>query len=104
MPGSLKNAMDFLSQEWNYKPVAFVSYGGMSGGMRSVQMAKGVVTTLKMVPLPEAVNIHMVPKYIHDGQFVPEETHVNNLKKVLDELTRWAAALRAMRVTQPALV
>lgn len=101
MPGSLKNALDFLYQEWNYKPVAFISYGGMSGGMRSVQMAKQVVTTLKMVPLAEAVNIHMVPKYIHDGQFVPDETLENNLKKVLAELTRWAAALRAMRVKQP---
>jgi hypothetical protein len=57
-----------------------------------------------MVPLPEAVNIHMVPKYIHDGQFVPEETHENSLKNVLGELSRWAAALRAMRVTQPAPV
>jgi len=104
MPGSLKNALDFLSHEWNYKPVAFVSYGGMSGGMRSVQMAKQVVTTLKMVPLPEAVNIHMVPKYIHDGQFIPDETHEASLKKVLGELTRWAAALRAMRVAQPAPV
>src|SRR6202162_4361025 len=93
MPGSLKNAFDFLIHEWNYKPVAFVSYGGMSGGMRSVQMAKQVVTTLKMMPLPEAVNIHMVPKYIHDGQFVPDETHEASLKKVLGELTRWAAAL-----------
>jgi NAD(P)H-dependent FMN reductase len=100
MPGSLKNAFDFLFHEWNYKPVAFVSYGGMSGGMRSVQMAKQVVTTLKMVPLSEAVNIHMVPKYIHDGEFIPEETHVASLKKVLGELARWAAALRAMRVPQ----
>ena len=103
MPGSLKNAIDFLFHEWNYKPVAFVSYGGMSGGVRSVQMAKQVVTTLKMVPLSEAVNIQMVPKYIHDGQFVPDETHVASLKKVLGELTRWASALRAMRVAQPAL-
>jgi hypothetical protein len=44
----------------------------------------------------------MVPKYIRDGQFVPEETHENSLKKVLGELNRWAAALRVMRVTQPA--
>jgi hypothetical protein len=43
----------------------------------------------------------MVPKYIHDGQFVPDETHQKSLQNVLDELTRWAAALRAMRVTQP---
>src|SRR5258706_13323371 len=104
MPGSLKNPLDFLSPEWNSKPVAFVSYGGMSGGMRSVQMAKQVVTTLKMVPLPEAVNIHMVPKFIHDGHFIPDETHEASLKKVLGELTRWAAALRAMRVSQPAPV
>ncbi len=100
MPGSLKNALDFLFHEWNYKPVAFVSYGGMSGGMRSVQMAKQVVTTLKMVPLSEAVNIHMVPKYIHDGEFVPEDAHVAGLKNVLAELARWSAALRAMRVPQ----
>src|SRR5260221_4410039 len=102
MPGSLKNALDFLSHESNSKPVAFVSYGGMSGGMRSVQMAKQVVTTLKMVPLPEAANIHMVPKYIHDGQFIPAETHEAGLKNVPGELNCWAAALRAMRVPQPA--
>src|SRR6202140_4741687 len=98
MPGSLKNAMDFLSHEWNYKPVAFVSYGGMSGGMRSVQMAKQGVTTLKMGPMPQAREINTGPKYMHDGQFVPDETLENNLKKVLGELIRWAAALRAMRV------
>jgi hypothetical protein len=46
---------------------------------------------IAMVSLPEAVNIHMVPKYIHDGQFIPEETHENGLKMVLGELTRWAA-------------
>src|SRR5260370_37288115 len=101
MPGSLKNAFDFLSQEWNYKPVAFVSYGGMSGGMRSVQMAKGVVTTLQIVPLPKAVNIHMCPKTIHDGQFIPEETQEAGPKKVLGELTRLPAALPARRGPQP---
>src|SRR5437870_5672231 len=28
----LKNALDFLYHEWSYKPVAFVSYGGIAGG------------------------------------------------------------------------
>jgi NAD(P)H-dependent FMN reductase len=40
----LKNAIDYLYQEWQYKPVGFVSYGGTSGGLRAVQMAKLVVT------------------------------------------------------------
>ncbi len=50
MPASLKNALDYLSREWAWKPVAFVSYGNTSAGTRSVQHAKQVVTTLRLVP------------------------------------------------------
>src|SRR5690242_19682950 len=32
LPATLKNALDFLNQEWRYKPVGFVSYGGVSAG------------------------------------------------------------------------
>src|ERR1051325_256103 len=39
-PPSLINALDYLHSEWIYRPVAFVSYGGVSGGLRSVQMTK----------------------------------------------------------------
>lgn len=60
MPATLKNAIDYLFHEWAYKPVAFVSYGGASGGIRSVQMAKQVVTTLRMFPLAEAVALPFV--------------------------------------------
>src|SRR4051794_37691276 len=31
-PPSLVNAIDYLVHEWAYKPVGFVSYGGVSGG------------------------------------------------------------------------
>jgi NAD(P)H-dependent FMN reductase len=54
-PASLKNAIDFLHKQWQYKPVGFVSYGGVAAGTRSVQQLKQVVTALKMVPLFEAV-------------------------------------------------
>src|SRR5690348_6985079 len=37
---ALKNALDYLLREWAYKPVAFVSYGGGSGGLRAVQAIK----------------------------------------------------------------
>src|SRR5690606_31558155 len=56
-PPALVNALNYLYQEWNYNPVGFVSYGGISGGLRSVQMTKNIVTTLKMVPIVEAVSI-----------------------------------------------
>jgi NAD(P)H-dependent FMN reductase len=49
-PPSLVNALDYLQHEWwQYKPVGFVSYGGVPGG-RSVQMTKQIVTALKMMP------------------------------------------------------
>src|SRR3954447_2389920 len=51
-PPALVNALDYLVHEWAYKPVGYVSYGGVSGGLRSVQMNKLVVTALKMMPLP----------------------------------------------------
>ena len=73
-PASLINALDFVYHEWNYKPVAFVSYGGMSGGMRAVQMLKQTLTTLKMVPVTEAVNIPFFAKYINEnGVFLGDE-------------------------------
>ncbi len=55
-PGSLKNALDYLYQEWNGKPVAFVSYG-MDGGRMAVRQLLQVVDELQMRPLKEDVAI-----------------------------------------------
>ncbi len=55
-PASLKNALDYLYQEWNGKPVAFVSYG-MRGGRMAVGQLHQVVDELKMRPLDEGVAI-----------------------------------------------
>lgn len=59
-PPSLVNAFDFLYREWNYKPCGFVSYGGVSGGLRAVQMERLHATTLKMMPMMEGVTVPMV--------------------------------------------
>ncbi|MBA3823468.1 MAG: NAD(P)H-dependent oxidoreductase [Ktedonobacterales bacterium] len=94
----LKNALDYLHVEWNYKPVGFVSYGGISGGTRAVQGIKQVVTTLSMMPLPEAVTIPFVT------QFLDEQRHFNandmmekSAVSMLNELYRWSGALATLR-------
>lgn len=98
-PPALMNALDYLVQEWAYKPVGFVSYGGMSGGIRSVQMTKSIVTTLKMMPMVEAVSIPFFSQFISDsGEFVAEEVHEKSAAAMLTELARWADALRPLRV------
>src|ERR1700710_930920 len=67
MTAPLKNAIDFLSLEWNYKPVGLVSYGRVSAGTRAAQMIKQVVTTLKLFPIFEAVSIPFVAQFIGEG-------------------------------------
>ena len=96
-PPSLVNAIVYLFHEWARKPAAFVSYGGISGGMRSVQTIKPLLTSVKVMPLPEAVSVPFVNNHIENGAFKPAELHANSAKALLDELHRWAIALQPMR-------
>ncbi len=97
MPPALLNAVDYLFHEWTYKPAAFVSYGGVSGGTRSVQSAKPVLTSLKIMPIPEGVSIPFVRNFLKDGRFVGEETQTKAAAAMLDELHKWAGALAPLR-------
>jgi|SRR5690625_246078 len=97
MPASLKNALDYLNKEWYAKPMGFVSYGGISAGTRSVQHIKLPVTTLGMMPLPEAVNIPFVAEFIKDGKFHPNEITEKAAKTLLSKVKDWAVALKTLR-------
>jgi NAD(P)H-dependent FMN reductase len=98
MPPALLNALDYLYHEWNYKPAGFVSFGGVSGGTRSVQMTKQVLTTLKVMPLPEAVTLPFFAKQLDaEKRFNPGDTQDKALTTMLDELLRWTNALRTLR-------
>lgn len=98
-PGAIVNALQFLVREWAYKPMGFVSYGGVSAGTRSVQTLKAYVSALKMVPMVEAVSIPFFTKHIDDetGAFDPGEVQVRAARAMLDEMVRWERALRQLR-------
>ncbi|WP_328917406.1 MULTISPECIES: NADPH-dependent FMN reductase [unclassified Streptomyces] len=94
----LKNALDYLHNEWTYKPVGFVSYGGVAAGARAVQMIKQVVTTLKMTPVFEAVAIPFVHQLLNDESvLVANDLMTGAAKAMLDELVRVEATLRPLR-------
>ena len=93
----LKNAFDYLHNEWKYKPVGFVSYGGVSGGMRAVQQFKQVVTTLTMLPVPMQVALTNYSQHLNDGVFEPDAGAEGAAKTMLDELARLAPALASVR-------
>jgi NAD(P)H-dependent FMN reductase len=97
-PPSLINALTYVYWEWNYKPAGFVSYGGLSGGMRAVQSVKPLLTTLKIMPIPEAVVAPLFTQSIGaDGAFRPSEVQLGAAKQMLAELRRWADALAPLR-------
>jgi NAD(P)H-dependent FMN reductase len=97
-PAPLKNAIDFLHNEWKYKPVGFVSYGGVAAGTRAVQQLKQVVTALSMMPSGPSVNIPFVAQFLVDGVIVPNDVMTQAAADMLDELVRLEAALRPLRV------
>jgi NAD(P)H-dependent FMN reductase len=97
-PPALVNALNYLSREWNYAPAGFVSYGGISGGLRSVQVAKQIVTTLKMIPIPEGVPMPMVFQNLDEaGNLNAPDTYKASAATMLDELSRWTEALKSLR-------
>jgi NAD(P)H-dependent FMN reductase len=100
-PPSLVNALDYFVHEWAYKPASFVSYGGMSGGMRGVQASKLLLTSLKMVPIVEAVAIPMFSSRLDaNGAFTSDATLDAAARTMLSELARWESALRVLRTPQ----
>jgi NAD(P)H-dependent FMN reductase len=94
----LKNAIDFLHHEWEYKPVGFVSYGGVAAGTRAVQQLKPVVAVLRMTPLSDAVYIPFVHQHLNqDRQFQPSDELETAATALLGALERFEGALRPLR-------
>jgi NAD(P)H-dependent FMN reductase len=102
VPPSLVNALDYLSHEWNYKPAGLVSYGGISGGLRAAQAVKPLLSSLKIVPLPEGVAIPFFAQHLDEAKtaFAASETHELAATKLLDELQKWATVLQPLHGNQ----
>ena len=98
-PPSIVNALDYLVHEWAYKPVGFVSYGGVSAGVRSVSMTKEIVTALKMMPMFETVALPFFAQQLdrEKGTFSPPKVQEEAATVMLDELLKWSTALKPMR-------
>jgi NAD(P)H-dependent FMN reductase len=95
---ALKNALDYLNREWAYKPVGFVSYGGVSAGLRAVSAIKPVVSALKMLPVLEQVSIPFVATFLDERKVLqPNEIMQKAAPVMLDELLKASVALKTLR-------
>lgn len=91
-PGSLKNALDTVYSPWNYKPVAFVSYGFGAAGSRAVEQLRLVAIELRMIPICDELNISLSPSF--DG--APGKRAM----LMIDELLWWSEIMMSKRPTR----
>ncbi|MBP8534866.1 NADPH-dependent FMN reductase [Streptomyces sp. MK37H] len=101
-PAPLKNAIDWHFTQWQAKPVGFVSYGGISGGLRAVEHLRPVFAEVHAVTVRDTVSFHNAGGLFgEDGRLKDPEGPDTAAGAMLDQLTWWARALRTARTTHP---
>jgi len=97
-PASLINAVQVVMLEWACKPAGVVSYGGISGGLRASESLRHLISSVNVHPLPQVVPIPSFGQFIDDdGVFRPNEPMAEGATGMLNELHKWASALKTMR-------
>ncbi|OAK51006.1 NADPH-dependent FMN reductase [Rhodococcoides kyotonense] len=100
-PASLKTALDSVKYEWRGKPIGFVSYGGMAGGLRATEQLRQVVAELHMVSVRTSVGFHRVKKAFDAHGRTTDAVALDASATMLEQVRWWATAARAIRVEHP---
>nr|WTB31070.1 NAD(P)H-dependent oxidoreductase [Streptomyces sp. NBC_00830] len=101
-PAPLKNLIDWHHAEWQAKPVAFVSYGGVSGGLRAVEHLRQVFAELHAVSIRDTVSFHNAGALFDDDGRHKDPSAVDGAAKtLLDQLVWWGQALREAKAVRP---
>jgi NAD(P)H-dependent FMN reductase len=101
-PAPLKSLIDSVGAEWQAKPVAFVSYGGASGGLRAVEQLRQVFAELHTVTIRDAVSFAGAWEQFDElGKLRQPERARRAMSALLARLHWWAVALRNARTSLP---
>ena len=98
-PAVLKNAVDWLYNEWNDKAIGFVGYGVL-GGARAVEQLRLVSGELQLADVRTQVGLSLFDDFEEYTRFAPRELHAAQLSALVDEVATWAGALRAVRAAK----
>lgn len=98
----LKSLIDSVGEEWQAKPVAFVSYGGVSGGLRAVEQLRQVFAELHAVTVRDSVSFAGAwEQFDGNGRLLRPERAERTMATMLKRLRWWALALRNARAAVP---
>jgi NAD(P)H-dependent FMN reductase len=96
IPGALKNAIDYLYEEWNNKAAGFVGYGS-AGGVRAVEQLRLVMGELQVADVRAQVMLSLFTDFENFTTFQPAGAHEQSLNTMLDQLVAWSGALKILR-------
>jgi len=94
--GALKNAIDFLSAEWNNKAAGFVSYGAV-GGARAVEHLRLVMGELQVADVRNQVALSLFTDFANFSEFTPAAHQADTVSTMLDQVVAWSTALAPLR-------
>ncbi|MFF3248155.1 NADPH-dependent FMN reductase [Streptomyces sp. NPDC002870] len=101
-PAALKNLIDWHHTQWQAKPVGFVSYGGISGGLRAVEQLRQVFAEMHAVSVRDTVSFHQAGTHFDgDGRHKDPAACDAAAKTMLDRLAWWGHALRNAKSSHP---
>ncbi|MFJ1458138.1 NADPH-dependent FMN reductase [Nocardia sp. N2S4-5] len=100
-PASLKTALDSAKHEWRGKPIGFVGYGGLSGGLRAIEQLRQVVAEIHMVSIRETVSFHEAKRRFDAQGETADGAATDAAARLLRQLAWWGRHLRTARATDP---
>jgi NAD(P)H-dependent FMN reductase len=99
---ALKFLIDSVHEEWRGKPVGFVSYGGLSGGLCAVEQLRLVFAQLHATTIRDGVVFtHAWNQFDPAGRLLDAERPEQAMATMLAQLHWWASALKPARASVP---
>lgn len=101
-PAALKYVIDSVQAHWQAKPVAFVAYGGHSGGVRAAEQLRQVFSGLHAVPVRDGVYFTQAwERFDTGGRPRDGDASARAARRMLDQLAWYGHALRQARAAWP---
>ncbi|MBM7667013.1 NAD(P)H-dependent FMN reductase [Solibacillus kalamii] len=94
--GALKNALDYLREEWNNKAAGIVSYGSV-GGARATEHLRGILGELLVADVRVHPALSLFTDFENGTDFKPAVHQQNSVNEMLDQVIPWSKALKTIR-------
>ncbi|MER2029952.1 MAG: NADPH-dependent FMN reductase [Solibacillus sp.] len=94
--GALKNALDYLRDEWNNKAAGIVSYGSV-GGARAAEHLRGILGELLVADVRVHPALSLFTDFENGTTFKPKDVQADSVNQMLDQVIPWSKALKTIR-------